>query len=98
MEKSSQIAWNIVPLRHFFPLKVVPLIEVLLYLLSPPLLTRDIKMASGILLSDLKTVKGEFSAQSLWAAASLAQRIDFSGKICLPATSKVKMSSTVEFR
>jgi hypothetical protein len=31
MEKSSQIAWNIVPLRHFFPLKVVPLIEVLLY-------------------------------------------------------------------
>jgi hypothetical protein len=32
MEKSSQIAWKIVPLRHFFPLKVVPLIEVLLYL------------------------------------------------------------------
>jgi hypothetical protein len=31
MEKSSQIAWTIVPLRHFFPLKVVPLIEVLLY-------------------------------------------------------------------
>jgi hypothetical protein len=31
MEKSSQIAWKIVPLRHFFPLKVVPLIEVLLY-------------------------------------------------------------------
>jgi hypothetical protein len=31
MEKSSQIAWRIVPLRHFFPLKVVPLIEVLLY-------------------------------------------------------------------
>jgi hypothetical protein len=30
MEKSSQTAW-IVPLRHFFPLKVVPLIEVLLY-------------------------------------------------------------------
>jgi hypothetical protein len=30
MEKSSQI-WKIVPLRHFFPLKVVPLIEVLLY-------------------------------------------------------------------
>jgi hypothetical protein len=31
MEKSSQIAWEIVPLRQFFPLKVVPLIEVLLY-------------------------------------------------------------------
>jgi hypothetical protein len=29
---SSQIAWKIVPLRHFFPLKVVPLIEVLLYI------------------------------------------------------------------
>jgi hypothetical protein len=34
MEKSSQIAWKITPLRHFFPLKVVPLIEVLLYLES----------------------------------------------------------------
>jgi hypothetical protein len=34
MEKSSQIAWKIVPLRHFFPLKVVPLIEVLLYTLG----------------------------------------------------------------
>jgi hypothetical protein len=32
MEKLSQIAWKLVPLRHFFPLKVVPLIEVLLYL------------------------------------------------------------------
>jgi hypothetical protein len=32
MEKSSQIAWKIVPLRHFPPLKVVPLIEVLLYM------------------------------------------------------------------
>jgi hypothetical protein len=31
MENSSQIAWKIVPLRHFFPLKVVPLIKVLLY-------------------------------------------------------------------
>jgi hypothetical protein len=31
MGKSSQTAWKIVPLRHFFPLKVVPLIEVLLY-------------------------------------------------------------------
>jgi hypothetical protein len=30
-EKSSKIAWKIVPLRQFFPLKVVPLIEVLLY-------------------------------------------------------------------
>jgi hypothetical protein len=30
-EKSSQIAWKIVPLGHFFPLKVVPLIKVLLY-------------------------------------------------------------------
>jgi hypothetical protein len=26
MEKSSQIAWKIVPLRNFFPLKVVPLL------------------------------------------------------------------------
>jgi hypothetical protein len=34
MEKSSQIAWKIVPLRHFFPLKVVPPIEVLLYTAS----------------------------------------------------------------
>jgi hypothetical protein len=34
MEKSSQIAWKVVPLRHFFPLKVVPLIEVLLYFSS----------------------------------------------------------------
>jgi hypothetical protein len=32
MEKLSQIAWKIVLLRHFFPPKVVPLIEVLLYL------------------------------------------------------------------
>jgi hypothetical protein len=31
MKKSGQIAWKIVPLRHFFLLKVVPLIEVLLY-------------------------------------------------------------------
>jgi hypothetical protein len=32
MEKSSQIARKIVPLRHFFPLNVVPLIEVILYI------------------------------------------------------------------
>jgi hypothetical protein len=31
MEKSSQVAWKIVPIRHFFPLKVVTLIDVLLY-------------------------------------------------------------------
>jgi hypothetical protein len=31
MEKSSQIAWKLVPLILFFPLKVFPLIEVLLY-------------------------------------------------------------------
>jgi hypothetical protein len=31
MEKSSQIAKKNVPLRHFFPLKVVPFIDVLLY-------------------------------------------------------------------
>jgi hypothetical protein len=30
-QKSSQIDWKIVPLRHFFPLKVVALIELLLY-------------------------------------------------------------------
>jgi hypothetical protein len=34
MEKSSQIAWKIVPLRHFFPLKIVPLIEVPQYKLT----------------------------------------------------------------
>jgi hypothetical protein len=28
MEKSGQIAWKIVPLRHYFPPKVVPLIEI----------------------------------------------------------------------
>jgi hypothetical protein len=33
-EKSSQLAWKLAPLRHFFPLKVVPLIEVLLYLVQ----------------------------------------------------------------
>jgi hypothetical protein len=32
MEISSKIAWKIVPLIQFFPLKVFPLIEVLLYL------------------------------------------------------------------
>jgi hypothetical protein len=33
MEKSNQIAWKLVPLVDtFLPLKVVPLIEVLLYL------------------------------------------------------------------
>jgi hypothetical protein len=31
MEKSSQIRWKNIPHKHFFPLKVVPLIEVLLY-------------------------------------------------------------------
>jgi hypothetical protein len=31
MVKSSEIAWKLVPLRHFFPLKVVPLIKVLQY-------------------------------------------------------------------
>jgi hypothetical protein len=36
MEKSSQIAWKIVPLRQFFLLKVVPLIDVLLYYSEPP--------------------------------------------------------------
>jgi hypothetical protein len=34
MEKSSRIAWKIVLLRHFFPLEVVPLFEVLLYCIS----------------------------------------------------------------
>jgi hypothetical protein len=34
MEKSSQTAWKLVPLRHFFPLKVLPLIEVLPYPVS----------------------------------------------------------------
>jgi hypothetical protein len=32
MEKSSQIAGKVVPLSHFSPLKIVPLIEVLLYI------------------------------------------------------------------
>jgi hypothetical protein len=39
MEKSSQIAWKVIPLRHFFPLKVVPLIEVLLYSKSGKVVT-----------------------------------------------------------
>jgi hypothetical protein len=43
MEKSSQIACNFVPLRHFFPLKVVPLIEVLLY-------TEELNRQYGILM------------------------------------------------
>jgi hypothetical protein len=42
MEKSSQIAWKIVPLRHFFPLKVVPLIEVLLYSQIPDKRARSV--------------------------------------------------------
>jgi hypothetical protein len=33
MEKPSQIAWEIVPLIHLFPLKIVPLIEVLMFCL-----------------------------------------------------------------
>jgi hypothetical protein len=37
MENSSQIAWKVVPLGHFSPLKVVPLIEVLLYLNKHPM-------------------------------------------------------------
>jgi hypothetical protein len=36
MEKSSQIAWKLVPVIQFFPLKVVPLIEVLLYIYDEP--------------------------------------------------------------
>jgi hypothetical protein len=36
MEKSSQIAWKLVPLRHFFPLKVVPLIKLLDYVKDWP--------------------------------------------------------------
>jgi hypothetical protein len=48
MEKSSQIAWKIVPLRHFFPLKVVPLIEVLLYLYS--VIRRGPKFPAGVFL------------------------------------------------
>jgi hypothetical protein len=34
MEKSNQIAWKIIPLGHFFPIKVVPLIEVLLWFIA----------------------------------------------------------------
>jgi hypothetical protein len=44
MEKSSQIARKFVPLKHFFPLKVVPLIEVLLYL---NLLSRIVPLSHG---------------------------------------------------
>jgi hypothetical protein len=45
MEKSIQIAWKIVPLRHLFPLKVVPLIEVLLYIL----LSLQLRGGGGVL-------------------------------------------------
>jgi hypothetical protein len=41
MENSSQIAWKLVPLRHFFPLKAVPLIELLLYVLSESSVTTE---------------------------------------------------------
>jgi hypothetical protein len=46
MAKSSQIAWKLVPIIHFFPLKVVPLIEVLLYSVYPDALKRDARQAS----------------------------------------------------
>jgi hypothetical protein len=51
MEKSSQIAWKIAPLRHFFPLKVVPLIEVLLYC----------AIQSGIFELDFKIKSSDFA-------------------------------------
>jgi hypothetical protein len=45
MENSSPISWKLVPLRHFFPLKVVPLIEVLLYILESVLFHREIALS-----------------------------------------------------
>jgi hypothetical protein len=54
MEKSSQIAWKIVPLRHFFPLKVVPLNEVLLYT-KVAALSSDMNSTFACLLSILST-------------------------------------------
>jgi hypothetical protein len=62
MKKTSQIAWKLVPLRHFFPLKVVPLIEALLYLLTslpppeaPPAMGTKIRfmLTSLLLLSEI---------------------------------------------
>jgi hypothetical protein len=55
MEKSIQIAWKIVPLRHFFPLKVVPLIEVLRYSFLQP-------FAGSLLLFQLRTEKYDTKA------------------------------------
>jgi hypothetical protein len=52
MEKSSQIAWKIVPLRHFFRLKVVPLIEVLLYVIGREGVECSIKFASSFRFRD----------------------------------------------
>jgi hypothetical protein len=48
MEKSSQIAWKIVLLRHFFPLKVVPLIEVLLCIIFNFHKIHDIPHIKGV--------------------------------------------------
>jgi hypothetical protein len=47
MEKSSQIAWKFVPLRHYFPRKVVPLIEVLLYLGPTGYIPQRVKTPAG---------------------------------------------------
>jgi hypothetical protein len=58
MEKSSQIAWKIVPLRHFFPLnKVVPLIEVLLYLVWRYCIALDpVEVQNGVYELDFRCI------------------------------------------
>jgi hypothetical protein len=55
METSNQIAWKIVPIRNFFPLKVVPLIEVLLYRKSFAVKypTREPPISEGFLMRQL---------------------------------------------
>jgi hypothetical protein len=53
MEKSSQIAWKLVPLTHFFPLKVALLIEVLLY--PKPLVAYGLKPGDNQLHKGFRT-------------------------------------------
>jgi hypothetical protein len=52
MEKSSQIAWKFVPLRHFFPLEVVPLIEIILYKSLATSIKSRLVQHVGLLLCD----------------------------------------------
>jgi hypothetical protein len=76
MEKSSQIAWKIVPLRHFFPLKAVPLIEVLLYGLCG-ILGRD--PGDAVTLRRIPARKGRKNNNSLSLAPTISVQSAKSG-------------------